>query len=581
MTTSSSGSSSERPKIFEPTLLFTTLRMQIGEDDTGDKVVVSELVRKDGKILSFENFAKLQGKGFEKQLVKAGENTYFSEDENELFAKVAGYPRIARLTPEAGDVPTLIVSVEPLFRIAPDGMKAALAIHPPLPECRSLMSEDLDEMIAEAGIVFGLDAEQVVAAKEYIQQGLKEFNTIPIAKGRECGPSEDAYLKFEVEIGPIAGKLLKDGSIDFRERRIMVPVSAGDLLARKVSSQSGTAGMNVFGDEIAARPGKDIIVKTSGEVSYSPQTMEVRASSGGVLSVVQGNVIKVCSRQKIEGDIDFTTGNVESKNCITIRGSIQPGFLVKADGDIEIGGTVSSATVEGLANIVIKGGVTGQKTKISTEGDVDLLFVEQGQIVAGGNCVIRKQSYYSAIHVGGDIRCKRDSVVVGGELVAAGNISLGDVGSDKATPCLVAAGVAPERLDQYRQQKDKLAELQNEIIQQMQMQGGRSRKLRHMEKEADEVKQQLHRMNMIPGSGLYSRVGAGDDPRFSEEECSVENSIDMSTINVEVFGSIQAGTTIQIGNRTLVLDKTISSRMFKLSDNLKRILAVPLGRKRS
>jgi uncharacterized protein (DUF342 family) len=291
--------------------------------------------------------------------------------------------------------------------------------------------------------------------------------------------------------------------------------------------------------------------------------MEVTATSAGALSVVRDTVIKVSARQKIGGDIDFSRGNVESGNCLIIRGSVMPGFTVKAEGDIEIGGTVSSATIEGQANVVIKGGITGQKTKISAEGDADILFIEQGEIVCGGNCVVRKQGYYSSIHANGDIRCKNDSVVMGGELVAAGSISLGDVGSDKATPCLVAAGVVPERLDLYRQLKNNLVELQEEVIQLMQMHGGRSRKLRHLEREVEDIKQQLHRLSMIPGSGLYSRAGKEEDPRFSEEEYSIENSIDMKKIGIEVFGSIQAGTTIRIGNRTLVLDKNISCRLFR------------------
>jgi hypothetical protein len=358
-----------------------------------------------------------------------------------------------------------------------------------------------------------------------------------------------------------------------------VPVLAGQVLARKIPALPGTVGVDVFGREIEAPPGKDIKVRTSGDVTYSQDTMEVTATSAGALSVVRDNVIKVSARQKIGGDIDFSIGNVESGNCLIIRGSVLPGFSVKAEGDIEIGGTVSSATVEGLANIVIKGGITGQKTKILAEGDADILFIEQGEIVSGGNCVVRKQGYYSSIHAGGDIRCKQDCVVVGGELVAAGSITLGDVGSDKATPCLVAAGVMPERLDLFRQLKHTLVEYQEEIIQLMQMQGGRSRKLRQLEREVEHIKQQLQRLNMIPGTGLYSRAGKGDDPRFTDEEYSADNSIDLKKIGIEVFGSIQAGTTIQIGNRTLVLDKNISSRLFRLNDTMLRILAVPLGRK--
>jgi len=582
MSAEASSSGPDRVKVFEPTLHFVSTRMLIGEDGLGDRVKVSELVHKDGMLLSFEDFARLKERGFEKQPVRAGDNTYFSDDQNQLYAKVPGYPRVDTVpSEEYPGVDALVVSVEPLFRISQDGMKVVLAIHPPVPDGRTLMQEDLDQLLGEAGIVFGLEQEKVARAREYIRQGLQEFHTIPLATGRECGASEDAFLQFLLEIGPIAGRLLEDGSIDFRERRVMVPVSEGQVLAMKVPAKSGTAGVNVFGETIEAKPGQDIVIKTSGEVKFNPDTNELRATANGVMSVVRGSVVSVSSRQKIDGDIDFGIGNIESKNCLLIRGSVLPGFQVKADGDVEIGGTVSSATIESLANIVVKGGITGQKTTISGDGDVDILFIEQGRIDCGGNCVIRKQAYYSTIHADGDIRCKKESVVVGGELVAAGSVTLGDVGSETAAPTLLAAGVVPERLAKYRELKNTLSELQDSIIQQLQTGGGRSRKLRQMEREAEELRQMLQRLNMIPGSGLYSRAGLGDAPRFSPEQYSDEESIDIRPVGIEVQGSLQAGTVIQIGNRTMVLDKTISFRLFRLSDNLKRILAVPPARRRA
>ena len=81
----------------------------ITEDGTGDRIVVSELVHKDSMLISFEDFAKFQERGFEKQPVKAGDNTYFSEDENTLLAAVPGYPRIDRfVSKEENGVETLV-----------------------------------------------------------------------------------------------------------------------------------------------------------------------------------------------------------------------------------------------------------------------------------------------------------------------------------------------------------------------------------------------------------------------------------------------------------------------------------------
>jgi len=193
MSSDSSSPGANRVKYFEPTLHFTSARMQIGEDDSGDRIVVSELVHKDDVLLSFEDFAKFQDRGFEKQPVQAGDNTYFSEDNLFLYAAVPGYPRVDRFHGEReGEGDGLRISVEPLFRVTADKMKATLAIHPPLPEGRSLMKEDLEQLLAEAGIVHGLDEEQVAVAKQYIRQGLKEFHSIGIATGQECGASKDA-----------------------------------------------------------------------------------------------------------------------------------------------------------------------------------------------------------------------------------------------------------------------------------------------------------------------------------------------------------------------------------------------------
>lgn len=581
MAQGSAGDKSKENRIFEPTLHFKTRRVQIGEDDLADKVLVAELVRKGDLLLDFENFEKFKDKGVKKQVVEAGSGVKHVKEKDQLLALVAGYPRVDMVDCKDSGGQVVQVSIEPLIRIDHDKMKASLVVHPPLENCNSLIGVDLNQLLKEEGIVFGVDDEQVKKAEDFIKEGLVEFATFPIAQGEECGHSTDAYLKFEIEIGPLAGTLLENGSIDFRDRRIMVPVGNGDLLATKISAQPGTPGKNVYGEEIEANSGKDIKVKTLGHAEFSNETSEVRATENGVLSVVRGSVIQVSTKQKIAGDVDFTTGNIESKNCVIVQGAVQPGFIVKAEGDLEIGGSISSATIECGANVVLKSGVTGTKTTISASGDADILFIEQGKISTGGNCVIRKQGYYSTIHADENIRCRRESVVMGGELVAAGSMTLGDVGSEKSTPAHLAAGVVPERFQFQRELKKQMSRMQDEIIKQMQQAGARSRKLRKMEREVEDIKQQLFRLNLIPGTGKYSRVDRGDDKRFADEDYSDQFGVDLRKISIDVFGEVQAGTIIQIGHKTLVLDKTIHGRSFKLDNSLRRVVAVPLGKKKN
>lgn len=569
--------SPQQKKILEPSFHFATEKVQIG-DDIENKVVVSELVEANHILADFPNFKRLEPKGYQKAAIQCGENTCFSEDGETVLSLVPGYPRITEISKNQDD-PRIVLSVEPLFIISPDKMKVTLNLHPPLPDCRSLQNIDLYKLLEESSIIFGLDRKELKKAEECIRTGEQEFSKFVIARGRPVGKSFDAFLRFELEIGPIAGTLLDDGRIDFRDRRIMVGISKGECIATKIPPVQGTPGVNVFGEETPAPEGKDLKIKTLNDAKFSKETLQVTATRDGVLSIVNDNVIKVCSKQVINRDIDFETGNIDSRNCVIIRGSVQPGFKVTADGDLEITGNVMSTSIKGLGNIVIKGGITGKKTSIEALGDCDINFIEQGKIKCGGLCVVRKQSYYSTIHSGSHIRCKPGSVVISGSLIGAGNITVGNVGAENSKSALIGAGVVAERLLHYEELKASVVEQQDAIIQWLQRYRGSStsKKVRKMEQKLAETKALLLRINMIPGTGIYSKAGENkNDPKLSGSDYDDRGAINIDKIRIDVVGTVYAGTEIRIGNRSLKLDKTVSGRQFRLHPNRKRIIAKPL-----
>ncbi len=569
-------------KYFEPTFHFLTRSIKIGEDYTTDKIAVSEFVTGGQLLADFPNFQRFAEKGYVKTPIELGENTTFSKDGESVLAAVPGYPKIKTLKNDDDSEPKIIISVEPLFAVSPDNMKVTLSIHPPLTDGQTLKDVDLSALLEEEGIVFGIDAIALDKAKEFIQSEVIEFKRFPIAKGQIVGKSRDAYLEFALEIGPIAGTLLEDGSIDFRDRRIMVGISAGDLIATKIAAVQGEPGIDIYGEQRQAKEGKDIKIQLLNDAHFSNETLEITAGRDGVLSVVNNNVIKVCSHQVINGDIDYETGNVDSMNAVTIRGSIQPGFQVKTEGDLEITGSIMSAKIACHGNLVVKGGITGSSSTIVCKGDTDINFIEQGSLKSGGIVVIRKQSYYSHISAAADIRCREMSIIMSGSLIAEGNITLGDVGSENAKPALIAAGVVAKRLEEYTTLKKSVVEQQDAIIQWLHRYHGssRSKKVKRMEQELSDTKLALLRLNLIPGTGIYSRAGA-EDINGSQDGADYNDSegIDMTTVTIDIKGTIFAGTKIRIGNCAMVLDKTITNRRLKLHANQKRIIAGPIKRK--
>ncbi len=574
-------SGEQKQKFIQPTFHFLTSLLKIGDDYTTDKVPVSELVLGGQVLADFPNFHRFAAKGFAKAPLEPGDYAELSEDGSAVVATVPGYPQVNTIRRSDVPEPITVIGVEPLFAISPDLMKVTLSIHPPLEEGRSLRQVDLKELLDAQNITFGLDEQALKEAFLSIASGEKEFHRLVIARGQELGKSSDACLRFELEIGPIAGTILKDGSIDFRDRRIMVGIKAGEVIATKIPAVQGDPGVNVFGEETPAPLGKDIKIELANDVHFSRDSLQVTATKDGVLSIVNNRIIKVCSHQAIIGDIDFKTGNIESMNAVTIRGSVQPAFKVTAAGDIEITGAVMSGKISGQGNLVVRGGITGKNSTLEVKGDADINFIEQGLLHCGGIVVIRKQSYYSDIVAGGDIRCQPGSKIMGGRLIAQGHITVGDVGSENCTPAVIAAGVVATRLDQFSELKKSIVAQQDAIVQWIQRYHGSStsKKVKTMEKELADCKLLLMRLNLIPGTGLYSKAGAPDEAMSGPpENYDPSGGIDIERIRIDVFGTIYTDTKIQIGNCIMVVEKTISSRQFKLHPNKKSILAVALKR---
>ena len=569
-----------KQKFIEPDLLFFEENICIDCNKRSEEVLVTELLRKNQPILSWPEKKSRSKQDIKKRTVHEGRNTHFSEDGETLIASTVGYPRVDSIKQKDETDSILLLSIDPLVRISGDAMQATLCLHPATGNGFSPREDTLAELITEAGIHFGIDKTALQKALLILKQGCSDFHDIPIATGQASHPGIDAFLKFAFEIGPIAGTLLDDGSIDFRERKIMIGVSNDELLATRIKAVPGVAGINVRGEEIQPEGGSEIEVKILDDVSYSEDTGEIRANKDGILTVVNGSLIRVCSRQIINGDINYEIGNVHSNNCVSVRGAVQPGFKIQAVGDIEILKEVMSASLASESNIVIKGGITGKNTTIQASGDVDILFIEQGKIEAGGNVVIRRQSYYSDVAAGGNIRYQPGSKLIGGNITAGSNVSTANVGSDNCTPSHIAAGVDFGRLQYYQQLKEERSKRQDELIKWMQLHGAnaRSRKVRNMEKKLNEIKMKLLKLNLIPGTLKYSRVGALKDQleQDAADDSIEKKGMDISKIHIDIQGTMYVGTELRIGNRTMTLNKTISNRRIKLDKRQKRLVAAPL-----
>ncbi|MBU0663987.1 MAG: FapA family protein [Proteobacteria bacterium] len=545
------------------TICFATKTLFLEKEESVEAVETIELVRP-GQIiatLTSENSPTTATQSIHNAVLIPGPNTQFSATGDSLLATIAGYPQITRKQ-SGNEGETVIIAVTPLVTISPDQMEASLTLYPPLPGTSPLQVDALTELLKQAGIRYGLNKEILQGCLEQSTAEQKIITEALIAKGSQPIAGLDAQLRFEIEIGSIPGKVLGNGKIDFHERKMFISVHKGQLIATKVPATTGTPGTNILGYPIPQPQGQDFTVSAVDNAGYDEESGEIRAIKPGVLSVVK-NTIKVSSQLTIPGDINFSTGNIEANDAVNIGGSVLPGFQVNAHGDLKIGGGVRSATVISQGNVLIQEGVSGKQTVMRVTGDVDIPFVEQATITAGGTIIIRRQAYYGRIFAGGDIHCQEESKVIGGITMAGGNLSLGNVGSDNAVPALLAAGTDGKQYLRYEALLQEIREKEDELERCLQLHGHNSQLPFHlsMSEELEEMNSDLHKINLATRN-------KNDTP----EELATR----LRSRTITVHGQIFAGTLLRIGNVTKLLETNMSSKKFTLSADLQEIIPLPL-----
>ncbi len=513
---------------------------------------------------------KLSAPAALKQVFVAGDHVMFNQESQQFIASGNGYPAVHII--KKGSEEHLTVSIEKLIKVTPDRMQAFLLLKP-LPLGQPLPSQELvDRILDEEGVCYGRlphafgQCLAKVSEEKRPQQAVIALGILPM-KGR------DAWLRFEMEIGPIPGKILGNGEIDFRERNMFIGVNKDQLIAVKIPPTAGAPGRDIFGDPVTPEPGNDIIINVSDDASIDPATGEIRATRAGVLSKVSEGTVKVCSRQIIAQDVDFETGNINSNDALEIKGSIMPKFKVNAVGDILVCGTIEKAQVKSGGNVVVQGGLIGDLSDIRAKGDVDISIAEHGRISAEGSIILRKTSFSSRLCACGDIHCDSSSRVIHTQLIAAGSITTGRVGSDNAEPSLLAAAVSPLQMQLFLDLA-KIVTIKKKDIEALKMRQGRnawSDELEELTLELREFQGKLADLNLI----------CPPIPKLADNGLSHA----LQSV-IAVSGKVFEGTEIRIGNRRMILEKTMSNVQFKLQDHLAAvggrttsgIIATPLAK---
>jgi len=286
-------------------------------------------------------------------------------------------------------------------------------------------SVELIDYLNSRGIVFGIleDCINSMCDKK------EPVVDLLIARGEKPRGS----LSWEIEFNNLNRPVISTtNKVDFKHLAPLPYIVEGAPLVAFMGKDQIRPGKNIFGQIVSAPVDADTLpgfcadtVEKKENTLYSKET--------GYLVWADG-LLSVSKVFQVQGDVDYSTGNLKINGPVIIEGDVRSGFRVEAEGHITIKGTVDAATVYSQnGDIVIGQGVMGQgRARVMCGGNLICGFAQDAQIAAKKNITLESYAINCTISSGGFVKLTRsNSVIRGGSVTADNGIESSYIGSER------------------------------------------------------------------------------------------------------------------------------------------------------
>ena len=342
--------------------------------------------------------------------------------------------------------------------VAGSKMEASVNLIPPKGG-RHVEVEDVMAALARSGVKYGVKKEMI--ENIVMQQWYNE--KVAVAEGTPPEDGQDGKIEFlfVTEASRPKPTIDEEGEVDFYELNIIDNVRIADPLAQKTPPTLGVNGKNVLGEDLPAKPGKDIPFPIGKGVTFSKENPNMIVAQIAGQPRLQSGKIHVYPVYEVAGDVDFSTGNINFVGDVIVRGGVLEGFVVKAEANITVMGPVAGAILEAGGSVILNRGMHGQEKGVLTAGeDVTAKFLEHTTVKAGGNVNASDGIIQCSVTAKKNIVCQgRKGLIIGGRVSAGEEVRAKVIGNYLATPTEVEAGGSPkvrEELRQIEEQKKTL-----------------------------------------------------------------------------------------------------------------------------
>ncbi len=344
--------------------------------------------------------------------------------------------------------------------ISEDCMECQICLDKPEDNEKIYEVGDIVEFLISKGVVFGIDERKI---QKILEEGVYD-TYVTVAVGEKAIEGRDGYYSYTFDTNPNKKpRLREDGTVDYLNLNLFQTVSKGDLIARYFAKIDGEDGTNVLGQKIVVKKGKHLSPLRGKGFFTSEDCMEYYALYDGKVEVANG-CINVTQTSMLPGNVDLNSGNLDVKGDLDIMGNVITGMVVKASGNVTIGGLVEGASIIAGKNVLIKGGILGGgKAKVVAGGNIFAQFIENA-IIESGDCVQANSVVNSIVTAYNDINIfGKTSSIIGGSLKANRMVRTRCIGSIGQITTRINVGMESSEIASLKYKEMKRKEVEGEL----------------------------------------------------------------------------------------------------------------------
>ncbi|MCG8566738.1 MAG: FapA family protein [Desulfobacterales bacterium] len=318
---------------------------------------------------------------------------------------------------------------------APDGLSAQLTAKREL-NTQVVTLPAILEFARLQGIEYGLADDPVIL--DWIESNPSPKAPLTLAQGDTPVPAKDGAVEYFFEINYTnPGKILENGTIDFRDRGNIPYVDAHTLLGRKTPAEKGIPGKDIYGQHLPVDEPFDPPFEAGTGTYEGGGGTEIMADVHGQPHLDAMGCVTVNEEMIINGDVDFNTGNIDFAGNIVVKGTVKEGFSVK--GVSLTAKSVEGAVIELTGDLSVSNGMTN--TTVKNVANVHTKFVNNCRISGFGDLMAFKEVVDSTIVISGECRMPTGSIIAS-TISATQGVDARIIGTETSTPPLIKVGLA-------------------------------------------------------------------------------------------------------------------------------------------